>query len=115
MPRPAAPSLSEQLSGVIERIVCHSPETGYAVFRIRASGTASLLTVAGRMPIGSPGEYLTATGRWVNDYVHGWQFRADTIAILPPDTISGMAAYLKSGAVPGIGAVYAKKNDRAFR
>src|SRR5262249_57540688 len=55
------------------------------------------------------GEYLQAAGAWVTDRTHGLQFKADELKTIPPHTAEGIAKYLGSGLVKGIGPRYAKR------
>ena len=55
-----------------------------------------------------------ASGTWVNDRVHGVQFRASFLKAMPPTTTEGIEKYLGSGMIRGIGPVYAKKLVRAL-
>ena len=57
----------------------------------------------------SPGEWLTAQGRWVQDREFGLQFKAEMLTSTAPTTKEGIEKYLGSGMVKGIGPVYAKK------
>jgi exodeoxyribonuclease V alpha subunit len=60
------------------------------------------------------GEYVEATGRWETDRQHGLQFKADEIKTTPPHTAEGIAKYLGSGLVKGIGPQYARKIVEVF-
>jgi len=62
----------------------------------------------------SAGEFVQASGAWVNDRTHGVQFRASFLKAMPPTTTEGIEKYLGSGMIRGIGPVYAKKMVRAF-
>jgi exodeoxyribonuclease V alpha subunit len=62
----------------------------------------------------SAGEFVQASGAWVNDRTHGVQFRASFLKAMPPTTTEGIEKYLGSGMIRGIGPVYAKKLVRAF-
>ena len=62
----------------------------------------------------SPGEWITASGEWVNDRTHGQQFRARFIRTAAPSSVEGIEKYLGSGMIRGIGPVYARKLVRAF-
>ncbi len=55
------------------------------------------------------GEYVTATGDWVTDRNYGLQFKASEIKTTPPHTVEGIAKYLGSGLVKGIGPRYAQR------
>ena len=60
------------------------------------------------------GEWITASGEWVNDRTHGQQFKARFLRTSAPTTIEGIEKYLGSGMIRGIGPVYAKKLVKAF-
>ena len=104
----------EHLAGAIERVTFHSQETGFCVLRVKVRGQRDLVTVVGSAPSVTPGEYLEAFGRWVNDRTHGLQFKADQLAIVPPSTLQGIEKYLGSGMVKGIGPHFARKLVGAF-
>jgi exodeoxyribonuclease V alpha subunit len=60
------------------------------------------------------GEWITASGEWVNDRTHGQQFKARFLRTSPPTSADGIEKYLSSGMIRGVGPVYAKKLVRAF-
>ena len=99
----------EVLSGLIERVVFHNAENGFCVLRVQARGHREIQAVVGRAPSVNPGEWITASGQWVNDRAHGLQFEAAYIKTSEPKSQGGIEKYLASGAIPGIGPVYAKK------
>jgi exodeoxyribonuclease V alpha subunit len=70
-----APSTQEALAGLIERVTFHNAENGFCVLRTKARGQRDLVTVVGHSAIAA-GEWITATGEWVNDRNHGQQFKA---------------------------------------
>ena len=100
---------AESLSGLIERVTFFNEENGYAVLKVKAKGQRDLETVVGSLPSVSPGEWVTAEGRWVQDREFGLQFKAEMLASTAPTTKEGIEKYLGSGMVKGIGPVYAKK------
>ena len=106
--------MAETLSGTIERVTFHNPETGFAVLRVQVSGRRNVVAVVGRMPSAVAGEYIEATGAWQQDREHGLQFKADDIRTTPPHTIEGIEKYLGSGLVKGIGPHYAKRIVEVF-
>ena len=118
MPEPPtlqAPSPEKEvLSGSIERVVFHSEESGFCVLRVQARGHRDIQAVIGRASSVSPGQWITASGRWINDRTHGRQFEASYIKASAPDSAEGLVKYLASGAIPGIGPIYAKKLVAAF-
>ena len=72
------------------------------------------MTVVGQAASISAGEWITASGEWVNDRTHGQQFRARFLKTSAPTSIEGIEKYLGSGMIRGIGPAYAKKLVRAF-
>ena len=99
----------ESLSGLIERVTFWNEESGFGVFKIKAKGHRDLVTVVGSLPSVSPGEWLIAQGRWVQDREFGPQFRAEMLNSTAPTTLEGIERYLGSGMVKGIGPICAKK------
>src|SRR5205807_963283 len=101
--------MAEILAGVIERVTFHNPENGFAVLRVQAEGRPELVTLVGQMPSALAGEYIEATGAWINDREHGLQFKADEIKTTPPHTAKGIERYLASGLIKGVGPHYPRK------
>ena len=104
----------EPLAGLVEKVVFHNPETGFAVLRIRVRGRRDAATVVGVTPSIAPGEHVEASGRWETTREHGEQFRALHLQVTPPSTAAGMERYLGSGLIKGIGATYARRLVAAF-
>src|SRR5450759_4659288 len=112
-PQPA-PSSREVLAGLVERVTYHNDVNGYCVLRIKARGHRELVTVVGHAAVISAGEWITASGEWVNDRTYGQQYRARFLKTSEPTSLDGIEKYLGSGMIRGIGPVYAKKLVRAF-
>jgi exodeoxyribonuclease V alpha subunit len=72
----ATASTLEVLAGLVDRVTFHNPETGFCVLRIKARGQRDLATVIGHAAAISAGEWITASGEWINDRTHGQQFKA---------------------------------------
>ena len=104
----------EVLAGLVERVTFHNPENGFCVLRTRARGHRDLVTVVGHAAMVAPGEWITASGEWVNDRTHGQQFKARFMRTSEPSSVEGIEKYLGSGMIRGIGPVYARKLVRAF-
>jgi len=102
------------LAGLVERVTFHNAENGFCVLRAKARGHRDLVTVVGHAAVISAGEWITASGEWVNDRTHGQQFRARFLKTSAPTSIEGIEKYLGSGMIRGIGPAYAKKLVRAF-
>lgn len=99
------------LSGYVRRITFRNEHNGYTVAKLaldEPSGREEV-TVVGRFPSLSPGEWLELQGDW---YVHkefGRQFKAASFRKTPPATVQGIERYLASGAVKGIGPTLARR------
>jgi exodeoxyribonuclease V alpha subunit len=102
------------LAGLVDRVTFHNAENGFCVLRVKARGQRHLITVLGHAAMISAGEFVQASGTWVNDRTHGVQFRASFLKATAPTTVEGIEKYLGSGMIRGIGPVYAKKLVRAF-
>ncbi|HEX2464329.1 MAG TPA: AAA family ATPase, partial [Thermoanaerobaculia bacterium] len=104
----------EPLSGQVEKVVFHNPESGFAVLRVRLRGRGQPATVVGVTPTIAAGEHVQASGRWETTREHGTQFRALYLEVTPPSTAAGIERYLGSGLIKGIGPAYAKRLVGAF-
>jgi exodeoxyribonuclease V alpha subunit len=109
----AAPA-TEVLAGLVERVTFHNAETGFCVLRVKARGHRDLITLVGHAATITAGEFVQASGTWVNDRTHGPQFRAAFLKAAAPTTREGIEKYLGSGMMRGIGPVYAHKLVCAF-
>ncbi|MGB7100088.1 MAG: ATP-dependent RecD-like DNA helicase [Xanthobacteraceae bacterium] len=108
------PSDREVLAGLVERVTYQNAENGFCVIRVKARSHRDLVTVVGHAATISAGEWITASGDWVNDRTHGQQFRARFLKTSEPTSVEGIEKYLASGMIRGIGPAYAKKLLRAF-
>lgn len=104
----------EVLAGLVERVTFHNADNGFCVLRIKARGHRDLVTVIGHAATISAGEWVTASGAWVNDRTHGQQFRARFLRASTPGSVEGIEKYLGSGMIRGVGPVYAGKLVKAF-
>src|SRR4051812_7220257 len=112
--RQAPAAEREALAGLVERVTYHNPENGFCVLRVKARGQRDLVTLVGAAAAITAGEFVQASGTWVNDRVHGLQFKAAFLRSAPPTTLEGIEKYLGSGMVKGIGPVYAGRLVRVF-
>jgi exodeoxyribonuclease V alpha subunit len=104
----------EPLSGLVERVTFHSPETGFCVLRVKVRGHRELVSVLGSAASVQPGEFIQCSGRWDNNRDHGMQFKTTFLKVMPPTSIDGIEKYLGSGMIKGIGPHFAKKLIKAF-
>jgi exodeoxyribonuclease V alpha subunit len=76
MPSAATQTDREVLAGIVERLTFHSAETGFCVLRLKARGHRDLTTIVDHTATISAGEWITASGDWVNDRTDGQQLRS---------------------------------------
>lgn len=111
---PGADITTEVLAGLVERVTFHNEESGFCVLRVKARGHRDLVTTVGHAAMISAGEWITASGVWINDRNHGLQFKAHFLKTSAPSSIDGIEKYLGSGMIKGIGPVYAKRLVKMF-
>src|ERR1700712_5435115 len=98
------PSISQEvLAGLVERVTFYNEENGLCVLRTKARGQRDLVTVIGQAASISAGEWITASGEWINDRTHGLQFKAHFLKTSTPTSVEGIEKYLGSGMVRGVG------------
>src|SRR5262245_23795612 len=83
-PQPSETSSQEVLAGLVERVTYHNAENGFCVLRAKARGHRDVVTVVGHAAAIAAGEWITASGEWVNDRTHGQQFKARFLRTSPP-------------------------------
>jgi exodeoxyribonuclease V alpha subunit len=103
----------DELVGTIDRYLFQNHENGYAVFLL-ATRNAQPITVTGYVHNIHPGEQVALQGSWSVHPKFGKQFQADSISSKPPSSLNGLAKYLSSGLIKGIGKVYAQKMVTKF-
>jgi hypothetical protein len=113
-PQVASPA-QEVLAGLVERVTFHNGENGFCVLRAKARGQRDLVTVVGHAATIAAGEWITASGEWVNDRTHGQQFKARFLRTSAPTSVDGIEKYLSSGMIRGIGPVLRQKAGTGFR
>lgn len=97
------------VSGVVDNVISAKPEAGFAVLAVRLGGSDRLVTMLGEAIAAKPGQLLRAEGKWQDNKVWGRQFKARTITLLAPSTPEGIADFLASGIIKGVGESVAKK------
>ena len=106
--------IQEKISGHVERITFHNADNGFCVVKIKARGHRDLVTVIGCAATIGVGEYVEASGIWINSVNYGLQFKAEHLKAIPPTTKEGIEKYLASGMIKGIGPYFARQLIRAF-
>ena len=114
MKHPSENQSQEVLAGLVERVTYHNVENGFWVLGAKVRVHRDVVTVVGHAATIAAGEWITASGEWVNDRTHGQQFKARFLRTSPPTSADGIEKYLSSGMIRGIGPAYARKLLRAF-
>ena len=83
-------STQEVLVGLIERVTFHNGENGFCVLRVKARGHRELVTTVGHAATIAAGEWITASGEWINDRTHGQQFKARFLRSSDPASTDGI-------------------------
>lgn len=112
MNKPPDPQATN-LQGTVERIVYANEDNGWTVMRLNVRGQGEV-TVVGRLITVQAGENLKLQGAWTKDRKFGWQFRAETLEPVRPESLSGIEKYLASGLIEGIGPAMAERLVKKF-
>ena len=103
----------ETIYGTVTQIVFQNIENGYVVLRLTADDGEEI-TVTGTVPNLGLGEELICCGHWVTHPAYGEQFTADSVERRLPETARGVAEYLGSGLIRGIGPKLAARIAEKF-
>ena len=98
----------EKLQGTVERVVFRNDDSAFTVARFKTTQN-QLVTVVGELVDVSEGMPLTLTGKWVNDKKWGPQFQFAESSWRAPNSKQGIAAYLSSREIKGVGPELAKR------
>lgn len=101
------------IRGTVEQIVFYNEENGYAVLRL-ASDNGAEVTATGTFPNIGLGEEVTLTGFWVTHPSYGEQFATEQFERRLPSTVRGIAEYLGSGLLRGVGPKLAARIAERF-
>ncbi len=110
--------MSITLSGEVERVTYENEETGFRVIRVGSlegqGARPGGVPVVGTFQAVGPGTRVRITGEFTLDPRHGEQFRVEALVPLSPSTLEGLARYLGSGLIGGVGPAFAKRIVDAF-
>lgn len=101
------------IRGTVEQIVFYNQENGYAVLRL-ASEDGAEVTATGTFPNIGLGEEVVLTGFWVTHPSYGEQFAAAGFERRLPSSVRGIAEYLGSGLLRGVGPRLAARIAEKF-
>ncbi len=101
------------ISGTVDAVIYQNEDNGYAVIRVIAEGGEEV-TAVGTLPQIGLGEELMLTGHWVTHAAYGEQFQTEYFERRLPATVKGIADYLSSGILKGVGPKLARKIAEKF-
>ncbi|MBE9168680.1 ATP-dependent RecD-like DNA helicase [Pleurocapsales cyanobacterium LEGE 06147] len=102
------------LTGVVERITYHAPESGYTVARLKVPRASDLVTIVGNFANIQAGQTLQLQGQWREHPQYGSQFQVIDYKETKPATLTGIEKYLGSGLIKGVGPVTARRIVKHF-
>ena len=103
----------QTIYGTVTQIVFQNTENGYVVLRLLARDGEEM-TVTGIIPNLGLGEELICNGSWVTHPSYGEQFQARSFERRLPESARGVAEYLGSGLIRGIGPRLAARIAETF-
>lgn len=101
-----------KIEGTVEDIIYRNEENGYTVMIIDNEGDP--VTCVGYFPVLSEGEFLCLEGENRYNSKYGMQFVVKNIASVSPQTQTGIARFLASGLIHGVGEVTAGRIVEKF-
>ncbi|MDB4972653.1 MAG: ATP-dependent RecD-like helicase [Myxococcaceae bacterium] len=109
----------EIVQGAVESVVYQTRDGAFSVVRFVRESNAEELVIVGDLGSVSPGETLRVRGRFAEHPVHGRRFQVQSFTPVLPSSKDGMARYLGSGLIPGVGKQLAERlvsefGDRAL-
>jgi len=99
--------------GIVRRVIFANEERGYTVALLETY-EGDEITIVGPMPLLAEGEELSVEGEMVTHVRHGEQLLVHSCERHMPTDISGIIAYLGSGAIKGVGPKTAASICRRF-
>lgn len=103
----------QTIYGTVTQIVFQNTENGYVVLRLLARDGEEV-TVTGIIPNLGLGEELICNGTWITHPSYGEQFQANSFERRLPESARGVAEYLGSGLIRGIGPKLAMRIAETF-
>ena len=99
---------TQEISGVIDRLLFQSAENGFSVFMLQITDTQQI-AIRGHLAQLHPGQQVAVVGTWVVHPKFGKQLEVSSCRVQAPNSMLGLKKYLSSGLIKGIGPAYAQK------
>ncbi len=103
----------EEIKGYVEHIVFRNEDNGYTVFQL--SNEDGEVTCVGTFACIQEGEMLKVSGQYKSHNVYGEQLQVISYELLEPEDLMSIERYLGSGAIKGLGVVFAGRIVRKFK
>jgi len=108
-------TISETLTGIVQRVTYHNPDTGWSVLRVNPFNSPEKQeTVTIHQTKVFAGATMEFRGAWTVHPQYGRQFKASEAVEKKPATTAAMEKYLGSGLIRGVGPKTAHKIVRFF-
>jgi len=104
----------ETLTGCVERLTYHDEENAFTVAKLLCPSQKKPIVIVGTLPSIQVGETINCQGTWKCHPRHGKQFEVATYSLELPNDAQSIEKFLASGAISGIGKVYAAKLVACF-
>lgn len=102
----------ETVNGYVEHIIFQNSENGYTVMNLVVDGEE--ITCVGMGKGLAQGENIAVHGEYVEHPVYGMQLKMESYQVVAPKDSAGMARYLGSGAIKGVGPALAARIVKWF-
>jgi len=102
------------ISGVVDKVVTRGDEGVATVLTVKIGGGDQIVSLIGDVRGAQRGQILRAEGVWQENAAWGRQLRADRIVLLAPSTPAGLASFLASGVIKGVGDAIAARMVEHF-
>lgn len=99
----------QELTGCVERLTFQNEETGFTVAALLCPGQKKTIVIVGTMPSIQVGETVHCQGQFSCHPRHGKHFEVQSYTLELPNDAKSIEKYLASGALRGIGPVWAAK------
>ena len=103
----------ETISGTVQTVIYQNEDNGYSVLSI-VTESGDEVTVVGTLPQIGLGENLDLAGTWTTHPAYGEQFKTEYFERRLPVTAKGIADYLSSGIIKGVGPKLARRIAEQF-
>jgi exodeoxyribonuclease V alpha subunit len=106
--------LQEHIQATIEEVLFRSADGQFNVIRAVTEPESKTIVAVGDLGSVAVGETLSMHGRWEVHSQYGERFRVLVFTPITPTSQNGIARYLGSGLIPGVGPELAKRLVKAF-